>query len=147
MILEKSTDLPKECIGAISIFNLLRQTGMNEEEQITLFSDFEIDKKELSGFRKCRKILQTHFLEVMDKGSIFTEVFELRKQSAEKYSNKIDLCQDLQTPKPIIYDSLIHMHCNRLLGRSKTLEQKAYLYVLHTLKSLRFHLENSNKTP
>lgn len=139
---EKKTLLAEEVVAALSFIDLLRGLGLNIKEQVSFFSSLGMKKEDLSGFRKWKTSLLSVSQAIFDEGleikneSLFLhQAFQKRKNTLRDYAKTIQEVkeqQKLALSTFSIYDSLLHMHFNRLIGRSGK-EMKARLYAYHTL--------------
>lgn len=139
---EKKTSLAEEVVTALSLIDLLRKFELNLEEQISFFSSLAMNKEDLSGFRKwktpllslCQSLFEGQLAAKSD-ALFLHEAFQKRTTSLQAYTKNLremEEKQKLATSLYNIYDSILHMHYNRLIGRSGK-ERKARLYAYHTL--------------
>lgn len=150
-MLSKMLDLPNYVIASLSIIELLRGFGLGINDQIKFFSLFKKNKKALEGFRQWKGVI------LISAGSIFSNQrseddsirymhygFDLRNPARDVYLEAIKGSQAsnlLTNPQMAILNSLVHMHCNRLLGIDSKLEAKALYYAAHTLQNIRYFSE------
>ena len=145
MIAEEKIPLPDFALTALSLIDLLKGFGLNLQEMIAFLRTGDYDQNELKGFREVKKDLLKIAGMVLEDAQpnpaidFLQQAFNKRKNSQYLYSEKIvenqrkgSLCNSLES----IRSSLLHMHCNRLLGNQIQLEKKARLYALHTLQHL-----------
>jgi len=158
IIRENKISLSETVVTAISIIDLLRNFNLEFEEQLAFFDSLAMKKDDLAGFREHKHSLLAiiHPLfqntseqkmtssndsihkERQDSFFYFEEAFRFRKEALHVYSNELQIKNrnnELTQPLRSIFDSVIHMHCNRLLGNVQQ-ERKARLFAQHTLKSL-----------
>ena len=137
--------LPNFAIAALSLIDLLKGFGMNLEEMLLFLKTSSDDLSELKGFRQVKKDLMNMTSAVLGHPSIdsekifIIEAMNKRKEAQDRYIEKIrenHLQGSLSTSLMAIHHSLLHMHCNRLMGNQINLEKKALLFAHHTLKSL-----------
>lgn len=144
-ILSKKTALKEEIISAVSVINLLQGFGMNLKQQLEFFTAATGKTEELKGFREHKSsllslgeaALQNTLQNHSQEGKVLCDAFQVRQPTLSAFSAKlqeIESRKTLATPPFMIYDSIVHMHCNRLLGREAKRESKARLYAFHTLK-------------
>lgn len=145
LILNKKNSIPEEIISALSIIDLLKGFGMNLGEQLDFFSMHMIEKEELKGFREHKTSLlslsEAILLDVhSEKSNLLQESFEKRKDNLRSFAEKMKDIENrgelLSTPHNI-YSSIIHMHCNRLIGRDGKKEKKARVFAYHALTLLK----------
>ncbi|MGG6448284.1 lantibiotic dehydratase [Pseudobacillus badius] len=140
----KNLDLPKEALASISIVDFLHQTGLTYEEQLGFLERFVSKNDFIEEYRAYRKKL----VEISDpyrnwqgllkhdpvkslhknlvwRGAILKEYFE--------QIDELEMLKEAWNSKVSILNSLIHMHCNRLMGIDRKLETKAYAFARHTL--------------
>lgn len=119
-------DLP--FVAACNIVQLIEHFFATLDEQIAFLKPVEVDNALLAGQRAKLKTL----------GESSLDLFSLTPLT--HYIEKIDLLESqgkLWNTKKGILDSLIHMHCNRLLGIDSTLEKLARVTALYALKRKR----------
>jgi len=142
LMAEKKLSLPDYAIAALSLIDLLSGLEMNLQEKMSFLKSFVTDQRELKGFRYIKSHLLTLLKPILEpiqgelETTLLIDAFKIRKEALKVYKDKI-LQQyqqkSLSTPLSLIYNSLLHVHCNRLLGCQLNLEKKAYLYAYHTL--------------
>ncbi len=143
-ILSKKTMLSEEVVGALSLIDFLQGLGLNLQQQIEFYSSLKLDKKELTGFREHKSsltslggaILQNALMDHSQDGVALCEAFQRREIALHAFASQMQQSQSqkkLTVSPQMIKDSLIHMHCNRLLGRDPKKETKARLYAYNTL--------------
>ncbi|MFI5343475.1 MAG: lantibiotic dehydratase [Chlamydiales bacterium] len=145
-VLEKKTDLAEEVIAALSLIDMLKQLGLDHKKQISFFSSSELSKHELGGFREWKTPLLTFGEAILEDNlasyneMIFlNEIFERRSHVFNLFGIKMKELEEsgrLTSSPKMILDSVLHMHCNRFLGRDSKREKKSRLYAFHTLFSL-----------
>ncbi len=144
VIEETKLPLPDFAVTALSLIDLLKGFGMKLQEMITFLKSGDYALSELKGFREVKKEMFKIAAMILEdaQNSAFDfldQAFNKRKNSQYLYNQKIIenhrkglLSNSLES----IQSSLLHMHCNRLLGNQIQLEKKARLYALHTLQHL-----------
>ena len=126
---------------------MLKSFGMGDDAQLAFFSSQNIDKNELTGFREHKNalislteaILQDSLASHSKEASILNDLFQLRATAVKAFSDKmhaIQTEQGLLTSPSMILNSILHMNCNRLLGRDRKKENRARLFAHHTLTVL-----------
>ncbi len=129
---EKEIQLPLHVIGAISILEILKSLNLDLTDQLTFFSQTGIDKTELSGFKEWRKII------LSPPPPILQGIFDKRSHSLSVIANKVKELkndQQLTTSFFSIITSIIHMHCNRLVGIERKIENKVRAYAGYALQN------------
>jgi len=146
LISNKKTKLPPHAVAALSLINLLHECGLDLKDQIDFFSRNSLDRKELEGFREWKKELLKH-TDTMFKGhyrendeiKFLHEIWLKRKDAIRHYTEKMQILdkeKKLSSTIAEIQNSLLHMHCNRIMKTDLKMEAKARLYAFHTLESL-----------
>ena len=120
---EKEIQLPLHVIGAISILEILKSLNLDLTDQLTFFSQTGIDKTELSGFKEWRKII------LSPPPPILQGIFDKRSHSLSVIANKVKELNNeaINYVLFLIITSIIHMHCNRLVGIERKIENKVLL--------------------
>lgn len=134
-ILLKKIDIPDYMIVALSLMEILKGCHLSLAEQVNFFSMMKLDKKLLEGFREWKnKLIPLVSLIFDEKLLLFNErpLFQegplaRRRELLGDYFSKV------KENKQSILTSILHMHCNRVLGTDGLLEQKAYAYASHLL--------------
>lgn len=140
----KKTQLSEECIAALSLLDILKQFRLSSTQQIELLSAAQSAKEGLKGFRQYKNLLMSlgeaveqNNLAEHEEGVLLSKAFEMREGALAAFTNHMhDLGhkQQLASTPEVIKNSLLHMHCNRLLGRDRKKEVTARLYAQHILK-------------
>jgi lantibiotic biosynthesis protein len=139
--------LAEEVAAALSLVDMLKGLNLDSKQQLAFFSSHEMAKNELSGFRNCKTALVSfgrailgNTLESHSKeGLILSRVFQKRKKALQEFARKMQEAEEkkeLITSSQMIQSSLLHMHCNRLLGTDSKKEIKAKLFAYQTLKTI-----------
>lgn len=137
--------LAEEVVAALSLVDLLKGFYLDVKQQLHFFSSHEIAKNELAGFRSCKGALVSYcnaiFNETLEEfsedGALLHSVFQKRKALIQEFARKMQEVgekKELTTSPLLIQSSLLHMHCNRLLGIDSRKESKAKLYAFQALK-------------
>ena len=152
-MLGKKTPFPEEVIASLSMIDLLKGFGLTLKEQISFFSALAMDKEELAGFRKWKNSLLSlgeaileDRLALQNDTFFLQEAFQKRTSTLETHARKLREMEEKQkliVPPNLIYDSILHMHCNRLMSRLEK-EKKARLYAFQTLTILQEKEERLN---
>jgi thiopeptide-type bacteriocin biosynthesis protein len=110
--------IPQYITAALGIIHLLKKFYKNAETLIQFLSPSSEDRALLKGIRTHSRISPEQF----------SDLFSIRDTVIEKLTSHIEELEksdQLWNSKESIADSLIHMHCNRLMGPSTHLEKKA----------------------
>ncbi len=147
--LYKKHTLPSYVIAALSIIELLKRFGLGINDQVSLFNNFNLDTTQLKGYRLWKSELLSLVSAIFDHSNpnseslgpleIILEACNQRLNAQRAYLEKIITLQKeqkLSASVEQIYDNLIHMHCNRVMGFNTKLEQKARLYAAASLNAL-----------
>lgn len=143
----KKISLSEEVIAAMSLIDMLKRFGMGQDEQLSFFSTQNIDRNELTGFREYKStltylaeaILQDKMSSCSEEAHILNDLFLIRDAAIQTFVHRLELIKSLHglpTSVSMILNSILHMHCNRLLGRDRKKENKARLFAQHTLEVL-----------
>jgi thiopeptide-type bacteriocin biosynthesis protein len=157
-ILSKKITFPDYIVAALSCVDILKGFGLDLDAQIAFFERLGIEKKALEGFRKWKSVLLSAASVLFGSGSpkeneeemaYLLQAFEKRKAAQEIYLKKL---QDALGSSPAVLDkifgSILHMHCNRMLGTQPDLEKKAMAFAAHALASFaQLKLENATPKP
>ncbi|WP_088364037.1 lantibiotic dehydratase [Bacillus cereus] len=144
-----------ENICIYSILDYLQGFGLTHEEQLKLMEAVVDYKEYLEDFRKGKKVLVNlcNKNNVIDFGittdnSNLYELLAARKKQIKLYKEKIDDIEiqgKLFNVRENIILSVIHLHCNRLIGIDRVYEKKLNTLARHTLKALSYFYEQQNK--
>lgn len=138
MITEEKLPLPDFAIAALSLIDLLKGFGLSLQEMFLFLKASVSDQSELKGFRQLKEDLVKLNRSILEDGShVLQQTFLKRKEAQRLYGEKM-LEQhhkgSLSNSLTSIQNSVLHMHCNRLMGNQLHLEKKACLYAFHTLQ-------------
>ncbi len=137
--------LPIHVIAAISLIDLLRGFGYALANETPGFLTNGAKKEELKGIRPWRKILASFAQHTMsetlvamstDEADAICEALSKRKNSLRQLSEgmrEFSAKGELLCSPESLQNSIIHMHCNRLMGVDPHLEHKARLYADYAL--------------
>lgn len=153
-----SNTWPLFAFAALGIIHFLKQVDGQLSSMIQYLAPMEKEKALLSGFRPhLKKVVQgaqiLFFQE--NKGqeedlslAHLKQAFTLSSGALQRYREKMEeLAQEntLQNTKEQLLDSLLHMHCNRLLGTDAQLEKKARVLAYHILKKMPYQISEQEK--
>ncbi|NGX37296.1 MAG: Nisin biosynthesis protein NisB [Chlamydiae bacterium] len=138
-ILSKQFDLPDYIICALSLIEIVKGFGLSLEDQLLFFSEMNLGKSQLKGFREWKAklipLIDSAFSEEIPhyQGEpLFSQpLLHKRIVILQEYRAQID-SKALEKEK--ILASLLHMHCNRVFGTDHLLEQKAHVYAHQMLQ-------------
>ncbi len=147
-MLSKKITLKEEVVAALSVIDLLKQLGLNLSQQISFFSFYTKSKDMLKGFREDKTnlmgygkaILNDGLLEYAEEGVVLSEAFQIRQPILQAFAKEVVEAEgkkELSMHPHMIFESIVHMHCNRLLsGREQNKEAKVRQYAFHTLTAI-----------
>ncbi|MFI0434457.1 MAG: lantibiotic dehydratase [Parachlamydiaceae bacterium] len=146
----------QELLSALSLIDLLKHLGLSLQEQLSYFSLRQLSQDELPGFRavkpsllKYAQAILNNTLEQYSELYFFSQALLKRRGALEDFAKKmreLEAQQLLTSSSHSILGSLIHMHCNRLIGRESQREKKTCVYVFHTLHLLFYDLLAGKKS-
>ena len=149
ILLQKRLHLTSLDVFTIAVISILRYTQEffdSYEEQITFLEIFHVADHQQT-FKKDKE----GYLEICDledewrnfrngENGWLMKVIDMRRPLVKQYKEQLDAL-DRQRKKEIIY-SVMHLHCNRLLGTNRDMEAKAMCYaedILHAKKYTLLH--------
>lgn len=149
----KNVGIPLESFIVVSIINIMEEMGLSYELQKQIFLNnfdkdinrhfFQTHRKEL--IKICNSNGNWKGLKFVEGGEFLKKLFNLRKISLKQFSKKMFKLDDeygLWTDKNTILFSIIHMHCNRIIG-SREKEAIIMATVRHTLHALEYFKKNN----
>ncbi|WP_242401391.1 lantibiotic dehydratase [Brevibacillus laterosporus] len=142
----KQTGLPNYVLATISIIDIMTTFGLSFEKQLAWMEQVAKKETQRDDFRKWRKPLlsladprnEWQGLRDLPSGEVIREAFSLRIEALKKFGEKVaegEKTKTLWNPPPLILGGLIHLHCNRLFGVNREMEEKTMAFVRHTLYS------------
>lgn len=150
---KKLLHLPAECLAVLGIIHILQCFYSDASSMIDAFPIVEKDLSKLKGLRNELKIMVRLVSSMITKSGNLEEIekisaplvfiFEHFKNSEEHLkhvSHTLDhtLNEGITwNSKKDLVNSLIHMHCNRLLGIDQELEKKARVIAYYCLQNLK----------
>lgn len=139
---QNPTSLPLFALSALAIIHYLIIFSEGDLKACTqLLSSSEEDKKLLSGSRDSLKVFSNlaHQLFVDKPSDIenpllfhLDQAFSLLKEPIQIYNKRVLELENRWQ----IYDSILHMHCNRLMGIQHESEKKARVTAYYILKKM-----------
>lgn len=148
------TNLPDYVLATISIIDIMTRFGLCFEQQLA-WMEMRVKKDaQREEFRKWRKPLITladprnnwQGLRSHPSGEAIREAMALRVDVLEDFGRLVaegEQNHSLWSSPSMIMGSLIHLHCNRLFGVRREMEDKAMAFVRHTLHSQLHWRENA----
>ncbi|MED1783827.1 lantibiotic dehydratase [Brevibacillus fortis] len=148
------TYLPDYVLATISIIDMMTRFGLRFEQQLA-WMEMRVKKDaQREEFRKWRKPLLTladprndwQGLRSHPSGEAIREAMALRADVLEDFGRLVVECEQnhsLWSSPSMVMGSLIHLHCNRLFGVRREMEDKSMAFVRHTLHSQLHWRENA----
>ncbi|MFB5660293.1 lantibiotic dehydratase [Alteribacillus sp. HJP-4] len=137
---------PLEVITSLNILYFLQEFGWDYQKQLSWIKN-GTDKYDFSDeFRPLRKNLlkladaADNWKALREYSTSWFQLLERTNKPIKCLSQKINTEEITNTPEKIA-GSLIHMHCNRLIGTNRELEKKTMAFVRHILESQRYWKE------
>lgn len=145
-LIEKNKSI-KEKIIVISICIMLLNMGIDYEEQLEILDEIISQKEYRTEFNKNAK----EYFELIDNssewenlrkysyGDALLNIMSLGRENLYKYYMKIgEKEKECKLPysKNSIILSVIHMHCNRIIGIDRVYERKVMAFLRHSLRAL-----------
>ncbi len=150
ILARKDSSLPLHLIASMGIINILHRFFPDTKNILTTMASSKDQAHLLDGIRPFSKIGMkfTKAILVNDESDTQDPLLQFLKKCYShthatfdllaKTIAKVESSGEAWNPLPQIVDSLIHMHCNRLLGTSSQLEQKARVAALYFLEKMTF---------
>lgn len=132
--------IPLFALASLGMINYLIQLENDREAMIDCLSfehDFDLLKglrEEIKGTLQLANLL--FFQDQHESVDDLSQCYGLSTDALKSYRQQLDLKQTWNERKMII-QSLLHMHCNRLLGNDLLLEKKARTLALHVLNKIK----------
>ncbi|MEN8906533.1 MAG: lantibiotic dehydratase [Clostridiales bacterium] len=144
---ELSFDMEK--LAVVSIIDYLESFGLSFEEQMNFLDKLTNRKEYLDDFRESRKIYMKiantdddwDGLNNYRDGKIVKIILSKRHIIIKRFIQKfamLKIKKGLYNEKDDIMASIIHLHCNRLIGIDRIYERKLMTLARHTLYNLRY---------
>ncbi|MCP1308120.1 lantibiotic dehydratase [Paenibacillus tyrfis] len=141
-----SNEWPNYVVAAASAIQIMSEFGLNYSEQLDVLNRM-IDKNDYrDDYRPWRREMisvlgsdQWQELRKRPGGETILQSFEHRSAALRAYGERVaeeKRNRRLWNETPNIISSLMHMHCNRLLGINQDLEKKSLAFAGHALDSL-----------
>lgn len=142
---KKSAKFPSCVSNALSVIYFLRGFGLSSEKIVALLAKNIKDKKNLQGYREHKTLLHTLLAEPtppLPEFSLFDQAEFFSKAAKHEFLKKAEHLTDDAFCK--VLDSLLHMHCNRLMGNNHE-EAQARHYAYKVLMERERHDSNSKR--
>ncbi len=148
----KQLDIDIELIAMISIIKYLEQAGLNFENQLSLIQlntdhnryrqEFKENKEKY--LQLCNADQNWSTLAQTADGQQLLSILDLRQSAVMNYVQMMQQQAVVTTSFEEIISSIVHLHCNRLLGTDRELEYKIMNLVAHTLYAQRYQKTEGN---
>jgi thiopeptide-type bacteriocin biosynthesis protein len=144
-----------DCLAVISILEMLENLDLSPEEQLDWLNSVAAPRDYLDDFRQSRRLLMelgdpsggwAAFRLHQNGGEIYN-IFQVRQAALTGFAAKLKVAKAggrLWNTKTDIIASIIHLHCNRLLGADRDHEKKIMTLARHTLSSLKLYQKEQN---
>jgi thiopeptide-type bacteriocin biosynthesis protein len=145
-----------EKLVVVSIIDYLESFNLSFDEQLK-FIESLVDRTEyLDDFRNDRKIYmkiansnnEWKGLKSHEDGEIIREIFKKRHLIIKRFIQKFTMTKikkRLYNDKNDIMASIIHLHCNRIIGIDRVYERKLMTLARHALYNLRYIKKQNQK--
>lgn len=144
-VLRKTTELDRLMLVVASIDNFLASMGLETKQRLTWYKA-RVTSPQISGqdFRERKTTLRAIFGSANGftklSGSIdIIQIFAARQRSLAPIAKRLATLEDsgeLNQRRDVILHSIIHMHCNRLVGADRSIEERALGLLLRVHQSL-----------
>jgi lantibiotic biosynthesis protein len=145
-VLRKRANLDRLTVAVISIDDLLASIGLDEIERLDWYKR-QVTSRRTSGdeFRERKTTLRSllgtlNGLTGMTAGPELAQIFAERQRSLAPIARsfaELDKQRELTKARESILPSIVHMHCNRLVGADRTIEERALGLLLRVRQSLK----------
>jgi thiopeptide-type bacteriocin biosynthesis protein len=142
---QRSLQMDKTTLAILSIDDLLAALSLTETDRLQWYKDQVVSRHETGPeYRQRKKALRLLLgdprqLLAEPGGEAVAEVFAARREALAPHNGRLDESMDrgeLAQPKSKLYQSFVHLHCNRLLGNSSATEQQLMGLLLRTREGL-----------
>lgn len=151
---ENNLEYDMEKVAVLSVLNYLDDLGMDIKEQLDLLNKQVNYKDYLEDFRKERGFFmrlanpRNNWENLLQdkQGKELFNIFSKRKASVKGYVEQLHTVQqknEVYNLTKDIYSSIIHLHCNRLIGTNRLQEQKVMTIARHTLTAVEQYNKNN----
>ncbi|TQK53514.1 thiopeptide-type bacteriocin biosynthesis protein [Brevibacillus sp. AG162] len=143
----KMIDLPLHVMASISLVDLLKKLGLDFTARYQFLNPEDDKYLYMDEFRQFRDILirlanpTNDWIDLQEypNGNLIVKAFTERTESHRRIAEMITSDEELMANvQDKILRSIIHMHCNRLMGTDSELEKKAVAFVKHIHRSQKY---------
>ena len=145
-VLRKASDLDRLTLAVASIDDLLSAIGQDETQRRTLCKRW-VTALHVSGqdFRERKSVLRSllgdaNGVATLEHGVAIGAIFAERRRSLASVATRLAALVDsggLGKSLDVLLQSVVHMHCNRLAGADRGLEERALGLLLRVRQSLK----------
>ena len=142
-VLRRASDLDRLTVAVASIDDLLSAIGLDEAQRHAWYRG-RVKTLHLSGqdFRERKSVLQSWLSGANGAGTIEESVallgiFAERRRSLASVATRFAALAEgagLGKPLDVILQSVVHMHCNRLAGGDRDIEERALGFSFESVK-------------
>jgi thiopeptide-type bacteriocin biosynthesis protein len=144
-VLRKTSELDRLMLAVASIDDLLASMGLDVSRRLAWYKA-RIKSPHSSGsdFRERKTTLRELFgnadgLAKLPGSAELVRIFAERRHSLASIAQRLTALEDkreLNQTRDIIFQSVVHMHCNRLAGADRSIEERALGLLLRVHQSL-----------
>ncbi|WP_322923692.1 lantibiotic dehydratase [Paenibacillus campi] len=141
----KQLPLEPDTIAIVSIIRLLQQLQLNPQQQLDILSRQGVSNSEYRTEFKQQAAYYTGLCDPADRwqqlsaehgGKQLLDLLALRDAHAHEYSTYLQHDLPLTAHPANMIGSVLHLHCNRLLGTDRAKERRVLALTAHTLHAL-----------
>jgi thiopeptide-type bacteriocin biosynthesis protein len=142
---QRSLQMDRTTLAILSIDNLLAGLSLSETDRLQWYKDQVVSRHETGPeYRQRKKALRLLLgdprqLLAEPGGEALARVFAARRAALAPIVGRLDESMErgaLGQPKSKLYQSFVHLHCNRLLGSGSATEQQLIGLLLRTREGL-----------
>lgn len=145
-VLRKASDLDRLTLMVASIDDLFAALGLDEADRHRWYKH-SVQTMHASGpdFRERKSVLRAllgdpNGVATLEQGAAIGRIFAERRRSLASVAKRLATLAEsggLSKPLDVILQSVIHMHCNRLAGADRSLEERALGLLCRVRQSLK----------
>ena len=145
-VLRKTAELDRLTLAVASLDDLLASMGLDGDQRLAWYKA-RVRSPQASGsdFRERKTMLRALLgssdgLAKLERGLEIGQIFAERRRSLAPVTRRLATLEDrgeLNQGRTIILQSIIHMHCNRLAGADRNVEEQALGLLLRVHQSLK----------
>jgi thiopeptide-type bacteriocin biosynthesis protein len=144
-LLRRAPELDRLIVAVVSIDDLLSTLGLDESERLSRYRNRPIARR-ASGtdFRRHKARLRALLgtpggPSILPRGAEITSILAARQRVLSFTASRLAELErrgELGKPRASILQSVVHMHCNRLAGSDRSIEERAVGLLARTRESL-----------